>query len=475
MTHEDEQCSSLGNCTTSWGAKSSQRNIIDDRDAEFSLGQFIWSGFDYIGEPTPYFTKNSYFGQIDTAGFPKDSFYLYQAEWTNCKKAPMVHILPYWDFNEGQIIDIRIYSNAPKTELFFNDESQGVFEIDHKKGMQLSGEWQLPYKKGVIKAVAYDENGRVIATDVQSSFSDAARIVLKADKASMLADGQDMIFVEISMEDKDGNPVANANNRVEVTVSGAGRLVGLDNGDSTDCDAYKGTSRRLFSGKLLAMIAARQEAGELRITVSSPGLETQEVTFYATEATEATAAAEATASTAATAATAATTATTATAATTVAATTAASGAILCNTVLEDPPIFVSSICASYDNSTQCKKTYGVSSLMENARSEPNYEIPIRKIELINHGRNHLNKRNPSATISARLLPENTTYGDIEWKAVTPEGIVTNIAKVDVNGTGVCVTALSDGEFRLRCTARNGRRTPGVVSELEFVITGMGEA
>lgn len=438
MTHEDEQCSSLGNCTTSWGAKNSQRNIIDDRDAEFSLGQFIWSGFDYIGEPTPYLTKNSYFGQIDTAGFPKDSFYLYQAEWTDCKMAPMVHILPYWDFNEGQIIDIRIYSNAPKTELFFNDESQGVFEIDHKKGMQLSGEWQLPYKKGVIKAVAYDEDGRVIAADVQSSFGDASKIVLKADKTSMLADGQDMIFVETSMEDKDGNPVPNANNRVEVTVTGAGRLVGLDNGDSTDTDSYKGTSRRLFSGKLLVMIAARQEAGEIRITVSSPGLETQEETYHAT------------------------------------ATSTASGVIFCKAEFDDPPFIVSSIYASYDNSTQCKKTYGVSSLTENERSEPKYEIPIRKIELTNHGRNHLDKENPSTTISARLLPENTTYGDIEWNAVTPEGIVTDIAKVDVNGTEACVTALGDGEFRLRCTARNGRRTPGVVSELEFVITGMGK-
>lgn len=406
MTHEDEQCSSLDNCTTSWGAKNAQYNIIEDRDAPFCLGQFVWSGFDYIGEPTPYFTKNSYFGQIDTAGFKKDSFYLYQAEWTDYQKSPMVHILPYWDFNEGQLIDIKVYSNAPKIELFFNDESLGAFEIDHAKGRQLSGNWRLPYKKGVLKVVAYDEDGRIIATDIQSSFGDAARIVLKPDRTTMLADGLDMIFVEISMADRNGIPVANANNRVEVTVSGAGRLVGLDNGDSTDYDQYKGTSRRLFSGKLLAMVASRQEPGEIRFSVSSPGLKTEEMIFEA---------------------------------------------------------------------LPCERIPGVSARMENEKSDPIYEIPVRKIELINHGSKHLDKDNPAARVTAVLLPENATYDEIEWKAVTVNGIVTNIAKVDVNGREAVITALGDGEFRLRCTARNGRMTPQVISELEFDVSGMGQA
>ena len=406
MTHEDEQCSSLDNCTTSWGAKNAQYNIIEDRDAEFCAGQYIWSGFDYIGEPTPYFTKNSYFGQIDTAGFKKDNFYLYRSAWTDYRKDPMVHILPYWDFNEGQVIDVIVYSNAPKVELFFNGESMGVREIDHVRGKQISGRWKIPYRRGVLKAVAYDENGSIIATDTQSSFGDAARIVLKPDKTVMNADGLDMIFVEISMADSEGIPVANANNRVEVTVTGAGRLVGLDNGDSTDYDQYKGTSRRLFSGKLLAMVASKQEPGQVRLRVSSPGLETAEL------------------------------------------------------VLEAVP---------------CELIPGVSAHTENYRSQPSDEIPIRKIELTCHGKRHLDRDNPSVEVTARLLPENATYGDIEWKAVTVHGIVTNIAKVEADGCKAVVTALADGEFRLRCVARNGRKTPQVISELEFEVSGFGDA
>ncbi len=281
LTHDDLQCSALGNCSTNWGAKNSSSVVTMDRDTDFSLGQFIWTGWDYIGEPTPYFTKNSYFGQVDTAGFEKDTYYVYQAEWTDYKVNPMVHILPYWDFNKGQLIDIRIYSNAPKTELFFNDISQGRYEIDHKNGYQLSGEWQLPYAPGTIKAVAYDENGTVIATDSQSSFGDTAALILHPDKTELFADGQDLIFVDISAFDSDGHFVSNARNRVEVTVSGQGRLVGLDNGDSTDYDQYKGTSRKLFGGKLLAIIAAKLEPGEIHITVSSPSLPTAKLSLTA--------------------------------------------------------------------------------------------------------------------------------------------------------------------------------------------------
>ena len=156
LADDDEQCSSLGNCSTSWGAKSTEACIIADRDASFSLGQFIWTGFDYLGEPTPYHTKNSYLGQIDTAGFFKDSAYIFQSAWTDYKENPMVHIFPYWDFSDGQLIDIRVTSNAPKVELFFNDESLGTFNIDHIKGTKLIGNWQLPYQEGTLKAVAYD-------------------------------------------------------------------------------------------------------------------------------------------------------------------------------------------------------------------------------------------------------------------------------------------------------------------------------
>lgn len=282
LCDDDEQCSSLGNSITSWGAKSIEKCIIDDRDADFSAGMFIWSGFDYIGEPTPYHTKNCYFGQIDTAGFKKDSFYIYQAEWTDYHTAPMVHLFPYWDFNEGQQIDVRVCSNAPKVQLFLNGISQGTFEIDHKKGHKLVGDWRIPYQKGELRAAAYDENNNIIAEDIQSSFLDPENIILKPDKQSLIADGRDLIFVEISMTDRDGKPVQNAGSRVNVKVSGAARLIGLDNGDSTDYESYKGTSRRLFCGKLLAILAAKTVAGEIHMEVTSHGLPRAELNLMAT-------------------------------------------------------------------------------------------------------------------------------------------------------------------------------------------------
>ncbi len=283
LCDDDEQCSSLGNSITSWGARSIEKCIIDDRDTVYSAGMFIWSGFDYIGEPTPYHTKNSYFGQLDTAGFKKDSFYIYQAEWTDYKKNPMVHLFPYWDFNEGQIIDVRICSNAPMVELFYNNTSLGIYKIDHSHGQKLIGDWRLPYRIGELRAVAYDENNHIIAQDVQRSFGNAASIIIKPDKEILKANGQDLIFLEISMEDESGNPVLNANNRVYVKVSGCGRLIGLDNGDSTDYDSYKGTSRRLFSGKLLAIIAAKTIPGKIYMEVTSIGLPTKTMEFIAKE------------------------------------------------------------------------------------------------------------------------------------------------------------------------------------------------
>jgi beta-galactosidase len=272
LDDDDLQCSSLGNSSVSWGAKDFESSIIDHRDADFCLGQFIWTGTDYIGEPTPYRSKNSYFGQIDTAGFPKDAFFCYQAEWTDYRVKPMVHLFPHWDFNPGQKIDLRVCSNAPSVELFFNGASLGRKDIDHAKGGKLIAEYQVEYRPGELRAIAYDEAGKVIAQESRHSFDDAAAIIAKPDRAELMADGRDLAFIEISATDADGRPVENANNRVRVKVSGAGRLIGLDNGDSADYDQYKGSSRRLFSGKLLAVVAARLEPGQIEVEISSKGL-----------------------------------------------------------------------------------------------------------------------------------------------------------------------------------------------------------
>lgn len=279
-TYDDLHCSSLLNCATGWSAPNLEYNITVDRNRKFSLGQYIWTGFDYIGEPTPYRTKNSYFGAIDTAGFPKDAYYAYRAEWH--KNAPaFVHLFPYWDFNEGQLIDIFIFSNCAKTELFVNGESKGVYKHNHESGDNLSGRWQVPYHRGEIRAVGYDDNGTKVCEHVRYSFTDPAKIVLKPDKTTLSADGEDMIFVEVSTADKDGNPVENARNRINVDVSGAGRLVGMDNGDSTDYEQYKTNSRKLFYGKLLIMIAAKAETGKIELKVSSPDLPAETLYFDA--------------------------------------------------------------------------------------------------------------------------------------------------------------------------------------------------
>jgi len=277
LADDDEQCSSLGNSITSWGAKSIEFCITKERDTEYSLGQFLWSGIDYIGEPTPYHGRNSYFGQADTACFKKDAYYLYQAGWTDYKETPMVHIFPYWDFNEGQRIDVRVCSNAPEIELFFTPEEEketgeserslGRVAIDHQHGKKLTGDWKVDYRRGTLRAVAYDETGAIIAEAVQASFGDAKNIVLSKDRTEEGTGEEELLFVTISMEDEEGRPVYNANNRVRISVDGPGELIGLDNGDSTDKDPYHTDTKCLFSGKLLAVIRCFGNPDDIKVDV----------------------------------------------------------------------------------------------------------------------------------------------------------------------------------------------------------------
>ncbi|WP_251549781.1 glycoside hydrolase family 2 TIM barrel-domain containing protein [Neobacillus muris] len=412
LADDDEQCSALGNSSTSWGAKSTEACIIADRDTPFSLGQFIWTGFDYIGEPTPYHTKNAYLGQIDTATFKKDSYYIYQAEWTDYKTKPMVHIFPFWDFSPGQMIDVRVCSNAPKIELQFNGVTIGTHDIDHEHGTELVGWWQIPYQEGEVKAIAYDETGKMIASDSKKSFGDAKKIRLAADKEKLIADGKDLIFVEITTVDEKGNPVENANNRVQVQVTGAGRLLGLDNGDSTDYDPYKGTSRRLFSGKLMAIIGAALQPGKIKIEVNSKGLNGQVIE------------------------------------------------------LESLPA---------ENGDMA----GISALMENQDMPvvmgSMEEIPLRKIEIISDSGQWFNQSNQEMVVRAKLWPENTSYQEVEWSVVTDGGIASSIARVEPFGHEAKVIALGDGDFRVRCTSKNGTDKTKLISELEFKVEGLGTA
>lgn len=276
LTGEDCQCSSLDNSVVGWGS-SAMKSWRLDRDCPFCCGQFIWTGFDYIGEPTPYNTKNSYFGIVDTAGFPKDIYYFYQSVWLSPEQKKVLHIVPsYWDFIPGQEIDVLIYSNARDVELFLNGKSIGSHVMELETSQDMRAHFKVPFEPGVLRVVGHFADGSE-CSEVLHTPSDPAAVVLTSDKETLLADGRDIAFVEISTVDVNGIPVGNARNLIRVGVSGAGRLVGLDNGDSTDYDSYKGDNRRLFSGKLLAMVESTLEPGEITVRAYSEGLENAEL------------------------------------------------------------------------------------------------------------------------------------------------------------------------------------------------------
>lgn len=420
---EDEQCSSLGNSSTSWGAKSLEQCILMDRDASFSLGQFLWTGFDYIGEPTPYHTKNSYFGQIDTAGFPKDSYYLLQAEWTDVHTHPMVHLFPYWDFNEGQMIDVRACTNGASVELMVNGVSYGRKWIDHVTGSRLIADWQVPYHAGEIEVVAYDSENREIARQKRSSFGDGKRLMLTADRQMIRGNGEDLGFITVEALDREGRLVENAMDYVRIEVSGNGRLLGLDNGDSTDMDQYKGCIRKLFQGKLLAVVAATDKAGEIRIRALSPSLTGAELVINAVEAS-----------------------------------------------LREG--------ISFQENIHCTGELFQSGAGWDC-TEPN-RIPVRKLELEAPQGTRLTYDNPSVLVTARVLPENASDTNVLWKLVNVNGIEINYASIEEldcqNGVHTAkITALGDGGFQVRCLTCSGGEKVKLISQLDFLAEGLGTA
>lgn len=276
VTFDDGQCSCLGNCSTPWSAKNTQTVITNERDCDFSAGQFIWTGWDYIGEPTPYHSKNSYFGQIDTAGFPKDTFFLYKSLWNKVAK-PFVHILPYWDWNEGQIIDVKAYSNCKAVELFVNGKSEGLQKIDAEHGMEPFGRWQVAYHKGQIEVRGYDSDGKEIASETKRSFGDPAQILMKPEPENF----GNLFFIDLMLTDQNGELVENARNYITFNVAGKAELVGMDNGDSTDWEEYKSDNithtRRLFGNRLVAIVRAKTAdaaASSFVITAASKDLPT---------------------------------------------------------------------------------------------------------------------------------------------------------------------------------------------------------
>lgn len=236
-------------------------------------GGFVWTGFDYRGEPSPYGWPNisSQYGVLDTCGFPKDTFYYYQSWWTS---KPVLHVLPHWNWPgfEGQQIAVWVHSNLEKVELLLNGRSLGVKEMT--KDSHLA--WNVPYAPGVIEARGY-QDGKPVLTARRETTGAPARIALRADRPSISADGEDVAFCTVEVQDAQGRVVPTADNLVTFEVGGPGRLIGVGNGDPTSHESDKGEARKAFSGLCMAIVQSTKEAGTFTLEATSPGLEAARV------------------------------------------------------------------------------------------------------------------------------------------------------------------------------------------------------
>ncbi|QFR01884.1 DUF4982 domain-containing protein [Streptomyces phaeolivaceus] len=309
--------SSYDNNLASW-TMSGEYGHKKDRDRKWFAGQFLWSGIDYIGEPTPYDVfpvKASFFGAVDTAGFPKDMYHLFRSQWID---EPMVHLLPMtWNHTEGDTVEVWAYSNVATVELFLNGKSLGTRRFDEKKTLdgrpylettEATGDdktftdgpypgsytspngsagklhltWKVPYAPGELKAVAR-RNGRTVATDVLRTSGRPHAVRLTADRKSLAADGRSLVFVTAEIVDARGVVVPDAEHPIAFDVRG-GSLAGLDNGREESAERYQAATRTAFGGKALAIVRAGTEPGPVKVTARVAGLRTGKVGVRATPA-----------------------------------------------------------------------------------------------------------------------------------------------------------------------------------------------
>jgi beta-galactosidase len=266
--------SSTKQCTSydvGWGdGFNTEEMYLINMKRSFFFGQFDWTGFDYGGEETPYNgqwpAKSSYFGIIDTAGFPKDIYYFYQSKLTT---TPMVHILPHWNWSAGTTVWVWVYSNCDSVELFLNDKSQGVKSISSSTTTRL--EWNVAWASGTLRAEGR-RGGTVVATEEVKTAGNAAQIKLTADRTELRADGRDLVFVTADIQDASGVFVPAATNSVTFAISGPGKIAGVDNGNPIDTTGYTSAKRNAFSGKVLAIVQSTGQAGQITVTAASSGL-----------------------------------------------------------------------------------------------------------------------------------------------------------------------------------------------------------
>ena len=260
-------CSAYDNMHASWSSTHEETwDVVKHND--FVGGQFIWTGFDYIGEPTPYAypARSSYFGIIDLAGFPKDSYYMYQSEWTD---KPVLHLFPHWNWIEGQTIDLWCYYNqADEVELFINGQSQGVRR--KADSHQYHVMWRVTFQPGEVKVVAR-KDGKEVREQIIRTAGAPHHLRLSADRKSMPADGKSLIFVTVEVLDSEGNVCPRADNQVFFQLKGA-TIAGVDNGCQTSLERFKADNRHAFNGRCLLVIRADRTPGTITLSAKSPDL-----------------------------------------------------------------------------------------------------------------------------------------------------------------------------------------------------------
>jgi len=250
-----------------WGA-THEASWKAAKERDFIAGVFVWSGFDFLGEPVPYQwpSRSSYYGIIDLAGFPKDVYYLYQSEWT---KKPVLHFFPHWNWKKGEMVDLwAYYSGADEVELYLNGKSLGR---RRKAADSMHVMWRVPFKPGTLKIVSRLGGKKVLERAI-STASKAARLQVEADR-KIISKGGDLSFLSITVTDAAGRPVPNASNLIRFTVEGPGVIEGVDNGNPVSTESFKAPYRRAYNGKCLLIVRSTGETGTINVKMEGEGLQ----------------------------------------------------------------------------------------------------------------------------------------------------------------------------------------------------------
>ena len=273
----DGQCSSYDVEYCSWSNLPDDDWVWQD-DKDWVIGEFVWTGFDYLGEPTPYDeywpSRSSYFGICDLAGLPKDRYYLYRSKWQ--KEEHTIHLLPHWTWpdRKGQVTPVYCYTDYPEAELFVNGKSQGRIKKNPRERLdRYRLRWNdVKYQPGELKVVVYDDNGKAVGQETVRTAGKPAQLKLDVwtQQEGLKADGQDLAFVTVSLIDKNGTMIPDAADRLTFTVKGAGTFRAVCNGDATSLESFTQPAMKLFSGQLVAIVQAGKKSGNLTLTVNDP-------------------------------------------------------------------------------------------------------------------------------------------------------------------------------------------------------------